>query len=199
MIKTAKTGYYTKKVEHKENYPNLSNLSGETGSLAVHPGVGEYNREKDEIEYKAYYQWVPFVLFLQACLFYAPHALFKVFEGGKVSGIISGLHQKAAELHDEERSGAHGKLAKYFVKNINTHNIWAVKIMSCELLTFLNVLMNIFLIDLFLGGEFSSYGLDVINHVEDDPQNRIDPMSRVFPRHGQISRDATLLYIFLKK
>merc|ERR1712198_29660 len=32
-------------------------FAGETGSLAVHPGVGEYNREKDEIEYKAYYQW----------------------------------------------------------------------------------------------------------------------------------------------
>ena len=34
--------------------------------------------------YKSYYQWVPFVLFLQACLFYAPHALFKLSEGGKV-------------------------------------------------------------------------------------------------------------------
>ena len=56
----------------------------------VHPGVGEYNRDKDEIEYKAYYQWVPFVLFMQACIFYVPHALFKVFEGGKVAGIISG-------------------------------------------------------------------------------------------------------------
>ena len=34
----------------------------------------------------------------------------------------------------------------------------------------------------FLGGEFSSYGVNVISFVEDDPQNRADPMSRVFPR-----------------
>ena len=34
--------------------------------------------------YKAYYQWVPFVLMLQACLFYAPHVLHKSWEGGKV-------------------------------------------------------------------------------------------------------------------
>ena len=36
--------------------------------------------------YQAYYQWVPFVLFLQAGLFYAPHLLCKSWEGGKVKG-----------------------------------------------------------------------------------------------------------------
>ena len=157
-------------------------FAGETGKDLIHPGVGEYNKERDEVTYKAYYQWVPFVLFLQACVFYVPHALFKVFEGGKVAGIISGLHQKAAELDDEQRGGAHTRLARYFVKCINTHNIWATKMMFCELLTFFNVLLNIMFIDVFLGGEFSNYGLKVISFVEDDPQNRFDPMSRVFPR-----------------
>merc|ERR1719154_392828 len=52
----------------------------------------------------------------------------------------------------------------------------------CELLTLANVIGNIYFIDTFLGGEFSSYGLQVASFVEDDPQNRIDPMSRVFPR-----------------
>ena len=37
-----------------------------------------------QVEHKSYYQWVPFVLLLQACLFYTPHALFKLAEGGKV-------------------------------------------------------------------------------------------------------------------
>ena len=37
-----------------------------------------------QVEYKSYYQWVPFVLFFQACLFYAPHVLFKLAEEGKV-------------------------------------------------------------------------------------------------------------------
>ena len=68
------------------------------------------------------------------------------------------------------------------VKCVNTHNFWAAKMIFCELLTFINVLANIYFIDLFLGGEFSTYGLEVVNYVEDDPQNRIDPMSRVFPR-----------------
>ena len=42
-------------------------------------GVGAYNPTKDDVQYKAYYRWVPFVLFLQGILFYLPHILFKVF------------------------------------------------------------------------------------------------------------------------
>ena len=60
-------------------------------------GVGPYSHNED-IKVKAYYQWVPFVLFLQACVFYTPHALFKLAEGGKVASIISGLHHKGDTL-----------------------------------------------------------------------------------------------------
>ena len=74
-------------------------------------------------------------------------------------------------------------LANYFVKHLNTHNYWAFRMVFCELLFLVNVVSNIFLMDLFLGGEFSTYGLEVATFVgEVDPQNRIDPMSRVFPR-----------------
>ena len=64
------------------------------------------------------------------------------------------------------------------MKCLNSHNFWAVRMLLCELLTFANVIGNIFFIDLFLGGEFSTYGLEVANFVEENPQNRIDPMSR---------------------
>ena len=33
-----------------------------------------------------------------------------------------------------------------------------------------------------LDGEFRKYGLEVATMMEDDPENRIDPMSRIFPR-----------------
>ena len=39
------------------------------GYEAAHMGVGAYNPAKDEVTYKAYYQWVPFVLFLQVYTF----------------------------------------------------------------------------------------------------------------------------------
>ena len=33
---------------------------------------------------KAYYQWVPFMLFLQSIMFYLPHIIYKSVEGGKI-------------------------------------------------------------------------------------------------------------------
>ena len=66
-----------------------SQLAGTIGHDLAAPGVGTYNNKTGDITYKAYYQWVPFMLFLQACLFYAPHMLCKAWEGGKVSVVIS--------------------------------------------------------------------------------------------------------------
>ena len=34
----------------------------------------------------------------------------------------------------------------------------------------------------FPGGEFRTYGLQVASITEEDPEDRMDPMSRIFPR-----------------
>ena len=89
-----------------------------------------------QVEYKSYYQWVPFVLFLQVakCSFCVSMICFrpvfstlhmdcsswlKVERLGdaefvscsclvlQVAEIISGLHEPGAILHDEERVGRH--------------------------------------------------------------------------------------------
>lgn len=71
-------------------------LPKELAGSVVAPGVGTYVHSDQEtrllydgeVRVQAYYQWVPFVLFLQACLFYAPHLLCKLWEGGKVKQLI---------------------------------------------------------------------------------------------------------------
>lgn len=45
-----------------------------------HPGVGP-SINTDEVKYHAYYQWVPFVLTIQAVMFYIPHYIWKKAEG----------------------------------------------------------------------------------------------------------------------
>jgi hypothetical protein len=39
-----------------------------------------------------------------------------------------------------------------------------------------------YITDLFLGKEFSTYGPKVLEFLEQDPEDRVDPMSRVFPK-----------------
>ena len=96
----------------------------------------------------------------------------------KVAAIISGLHEPGALLHEDERVNRTTALAKFFNSTLNTHNYWAIRMLLCELLFFVNVVFNIFLIDAFLGGEFSTYGLEVATFLGQDPQYRMDPMSR---------------------
>ena len=64
---------------------------------AVLPGVGTYKMANDETKYHAYYQWVPFVLFLQAMMFYFPHLVLKYWNGDKLRKIV-GMHINCIEM-----------------------------------------------------------------------------------------------------
>ncbi|XP_040564733.1 innexin inx2 [Lepeophtheirus salmonis] len=150
------------------------------GHDSLAPGVGSYNWDTGDESYRAYYQWVPFVLFFQAILFYIPHSLFKIWEGGKVTSIMIGLNNLV--LDKDDRETRQKLLANYLVESVNTHNLWAWKMLLVDFLNVVNLIFNIYFVDVFLGGEFSAYGTRVIEFLEADPEKRIDPMSVVFPR-----------------
>ena len=67
----------------------------------------------------------------------------------QISGIISGLNSMV--MDKVERSGKLRVLAQYLVEHLHTHNIWAAKIFITEIIYFLNVLLNLYLMDAFLG------------------------------------------------
>jgi hypothetical protein len=66
---------------------------GKQGTHNPHPGVSPLAdlKEGSEVKYHKYYQWVCFVLFLQAAFFYVPRYLWKSTEGGKIKLLIQGL------------------------------------------------------------------------------------------------------------
>lgn len=73
-------------------------------------------------------------------------------------------------------------LISYFQENLRRHNFYAFRFFICEALNFVNVVGQIYFMDYFLDGEFSTYGSDVLRFTEMEPEMRGDPMSRVFPK-----------------
>ena len=55
-----------------------------------------------------------------------------------------------------------------------------MKFFTCELLNFINVLGQIYFTDMFLGYQFTKYGMDVFSISEQDMNERVDPLHKVF-------------------
>ena len=62
-----------------------------------------------------------------------------------------------------------------------------------------NVVGQILFTDCFLGWEFSTYGASVLSLLELDDEERIDPMSKVFPRVRNIFQNKLLCLKFSLK
>ncbi|MPC13296.1 innexin inx1-like [Portunus trituberculatus] len=157
----------------------------ESGMIGAQPGVGPpaaYDEEEMEAKWRFhnYYQWVVFFLFFQAALCYAPKFVWNNCEGGLMRTIGDGLNPG---LHKEEEVSSRKKvIIDYIVKHIRMHNGYVFKYWFCELLCFINIVGQLFLIDAFLGGEFLTYGPRVVEYSEMDQTERVDPMIFVFPR-----------------
>lgn len=143
-------------------------------------GIDNSRNPNRERRYNAYYQWVCFMLFFQAILFYIPYYIWKNWEGGLVEVISMGMH--VVMMEDQERNHKKHVLVDYLHRHMRHHQLYALKYFICEFLSFLNVLGQMFLMDKFLGGEFLRYGIQVISFSLSDQEDRIDPMIFVFPR-----------------
>lgn len=157
-------------------------LPGEHGKLVgsevAQSGLGNDNQEKT---FHSYYQWVPFMLFFQGVCFYVPHMIWKNWEAGKMRMISDGL-RGVLTISTEERTSRQSRLVHYIFRSLKMHNGYAFGYFFCELLNFLNVILNIVIMDRFLGGAFMTYGTDVLRMSNMNQEERFDPMVSVFPR-----------------
>ncbi|KAL6442013.1 hypothetical protein ACFW04_002388 [Cataglyphis niger] len=135
-------------------------LKGIPGRGVASAGVGQALPD-DEARHHRYYQWV-------TILFYMPRALWGIWERGTI-GLLS------------------RDLASPFLRDAWTeernHNFYAIRFFVCEILNFLNSVGQIYLLDVFLEGQFRRYGPSVSAFVaEENPYDRVDPMARLFPK-----------------
>jgi len=172
-----------------------SQLTGRKGQDFPHPGIGPYpstssredpnlievTGEGDEIRH-AWYQWVVFVLFFQALLCYLPHFLWKSWEGGKLSLLLQNLNEPSIEYDPEITKDRRLVIVNYIIRNIQTHNIYVFKFVFCEFLNLVNIIGQMYLMDTFFGGQFTTYGSEVLSVTGQDMELRVDPMAKVFPK-----------------
>ncbi|KAF0752319.1 innexin inx2 [Aphis craccivora] len=155
-------------------------ISGRIGKDVVQPGVASHVDGEDEVKYHKYYQWVCFVLFFQAMFFYLPRYMWKTWEGGRIKMLVLDLN--CPIISEDCKTDRKKLLIDYFATNLHTQNFYAIRFFLCEFLNFVNVIAQIFFMDYFLEGEFSTYGSDVLRFTEMEPEEREDPMARVFPK-----------------
>lgn len=85
-------------------------------------------------------------------------------------------------LDAENRKERQSTVANYVYENLHHHNLYLFRFIFCELLNLMNICAQILFIDYFLDGEFKTYGIQVLKFTQMQPEMRIDPMARIFPK-----------------
>ena len=135
-------------------------------------------KEEDIIHHK-YYQWVCFVLFAQAVAFYIPRYLWKTAVGGKVRMLLQDLPSLELSQDDKKREQVRN-VGWYLWSHRQNFTGLYLKYLACQVLNLVNTIGQIFFINKFLGGNFLTYGIDILSASESS--NRPDPMAVVFPK-----------------
>merc|ERR1711990_155991 len=117
------------------NSPIPSMGAGKSGEVP-HPGIAPLAelQEGEEVKYHKYYQWVAFVLFLQAAFFYLPKFLWDTSEGGRIKMLVQDLQNPMIEADAKKEQS--GPIVKYFMLNRGLHGSYALRFFGCELLAF---------------------------------------------------------------
>ncbi|KAK2710341.1 innexin inx2-like [Artemia franciscana] len=145
------------------------------GQAVAHPGVKQPDEE--EVMYHKYYQWVVFMLFFQAMMFYIPRYIWKTAEKGRLSIMTFSL---TVPIVDEKTKTERLKLLReYYVGNLGKYNMYGLKFAFCEFLNFANVVFQIYFTDVFLGGHFRNYAPYVFSFQRNETD--YNHFAKIFP------------------
>ncbi|CAL4198090.1 unnamed protein product, partial [Meganyctiphanes norvegica] len=125
-------------------------------------------------------------------LFYIPHWIWKTIQGDTFKSAIQDLkigHYLKDEIRSmksrRRRDQQYVLVSEYILGYMRKHRqcrYWFFKFVLCESLNLVVVISTLFFTDHFLGGEFLTYGSKVFDYMYMDPEERMNPMSYVFPR-----------------
>ncbi|EAA11594.3 AGAP006241-PA [Anopheles gambiae str. PEST] len=134
------------------NDPNF--VLDSTDLVKINAKIGHI--PESERSYQKYYQWVVFILALQACMFSVPNFLWKAWEAGRLQSLCDGLTTPIVPDHWEKTRKK--QLITYLSADFpRLHRTYLLRYCFCTLLNFCNVLLNIFLVNVIFSGFWSNY------------------------------------------
>merc|ERR1719317_1093591 len=108
----------------------------------------------------SYYQWVNLVLFFQAVSFYLPRYLWSNFEGKTIYNLQQQLNNPVIE--EDKREKQLNRVVKYLTVSKISHRIYGRRYMMVYIIALLNILLNLYITNIFLNYEFLGYAKNVI-------------------------------------
>lgn len=156
----------------------LSTVLDSTDLVKINAKIGHI--PESERSYQKYYQWVVFILALQACMFSVPNFLWKAWEAGRLQSLCDGLSKypkfrviqtvqgqnlsyffplsATPILPDHWEKTRKKQLITYLSADFpRLHRTYLLRYCFCTLLNFCNVLLNIFLVNVIFSGFWSNY------------------------------------------
>jgi len=144
--------------------------------------------EEDEL---VFYQWVVFMLVINAIVFKIPDLIWKSYEDGLMKAFFSGKGLKSKLLSDDDTNQHLDTIdLNYYKKLKGQNNYYYYVFLFCQLLNIAMLALNWWATDTFLGGNFHSYGSDVYDYYSYSKSERteklktgelFDPMCNAFP------------------
>lgn len=148
----------------------------------AYPGVGPHTPGSGNgrrVNHR-YYQWVYFVLILQAIMFYAPKHVWRAKEANQLRTIIHRLRQAPLNLHPPT---VQKLLLQEMFDILLVGDNFLYYFVVCELFYLVNLVAQFWFTNVFLGGSFLNLGWRWFVYAN-QPQLDIayDPLVKVFPR-----------------
>jgi len=149
------------------------------GNDVAYPGVKTLNEAAGERRRShKYYQWIYFVLIIQAILFYVPKYLWKVKEANRLQMMITTVKSKHIREWNENDKR---KITQDVVDSLLISNDYFFFYFFCEFIYYIHLVAQMWFVNLMLSGQFLRLGIEWLNYNHSNDENA-DPLIRIFPR-----------------
>ncbi|ODN05267.1 Innexin inx2 [Orchesella cincta] len=150
------------------------------------PGIGPDLPSTTRV-YQLHYLYYPFIILLQFFLFRASKYLWKYLEGERLRHLLSEL--TTAIIDDATLKKRLFMVADYMTSFTTFHTTYAYRYLLCELFNIASLILQIYLINSILHGEFLGFGITGMRYITslstptgNPPQKVEDPFTKLFPK-----------------